>query len=93
MLPSCRTRNEDADFGAGAIDTDRPPGVGGGGRREGSQSALRAPVEVRGRQDRIRGDVGAGLLGELDASIDQAASGPPPTSESKTTRADAIFIK
>jgi hypothetical protein len=45
-----------------------------------------------GRQYRVRGDARARLLGELEASVDQTASGPPPTSESESTRADAIFI-
>ena len=36
---------------------------------------------VRGRQYRVRGDVRARLLGELEASIDQTASDPTPTSD------------
>src|SRR5512135_3722925 len=47
---------------------------------------------VGGRQYRVRGDAQARLLGELEASVDPTASGPPPTSESESTRADAIFI-
>src|SRR3954452_11383953 len=36
---------------------------------------------VRGRQYRVRGDVRARLLGELEASVDQTACDPTPASE------------
>ena len=47
---------------------------------------------VGGRQYRVRGDARARLVDELEASVGHTASGPPPTSQSESTRTDAIFI-
>src|SRR5262245_20124315 len=64
-----------------------------GGRRRGT---LRGETvcsacspAVGGRQYRVGGDVRARLLGELEASVDQTASDPPPTSEPESTKVRA----
>src|SRR5262245_1062555 len=70
MLRWCRTRNQGTDFGAPErlTPTDRWRPTAGDVARETFGSA-RSPA-VGGRQDRVRSDVRAGLLGELEASVD-----------------------
>src|SRR5512135_899861 len=55
---------------------------GGGTRRtsRGETFCSACSPGVRGQQYRVRGDVRARLLGELEASVDQTASDPTPGS-------------
>ena len=71
-----------AQTSARRSDPNRPS-IGGRrrGTSRGSHSAPRAPRGIRGRQDRVRGDIRTRLLGELKASGDPRplARGRPPS--------------
>lgn len=73
-----------------ATNTDRPPEVGGGGRRE-TALLFHVRPKTRGRPYRVRGDVRARLLGELEASVDPTASDPTPTSDTMDYHSSAPF--
>jgi hypothetical protein len=92
VLPWCRTRNEGTDSGAPQRPTPTHHRRSAAGDVARGDSLLGVPPGVRGRPDRVRGDARAGLPGELEASVDRTAGGPPPTSESESTGADAILI-
>src|SRR5262245_9782054 len=77
VLRWCRTRNEGTDFGAPErpTPTDHRRRATGTSLWEAFCSAC-SPA-AGGRPDRVRGDVRARRLGELGASVDPTASGPP----------------
>jgi hypothetical protein len=92
VLPWCRTRDE-AQTSARRSDQH---GQTSGGRRRGTSQwetiCSTCSPTAGGRQYRVRDDVRARLVGELGASVDQTASGPPPTSNPRLPEPDSIFI-
>ena len=71
---------------------EESPEAGGGGTSQWKTIGSTCSPALGGRQDRVRGDARARLVDELEASVGQTASGPPPTSESESTRTEALFI-